>query len=77
MLTIKAPQKICQDCPFKDYGDVEAALNKLAGLEDSVPAHWLPSYRALAVSHKLFYTNFFPLGNRRSFFLFFVVENFQ
>ncbi len=37
------------DCPFKDYLSVEAALNILeeAGLEDSLPAHRLSTYRTV------------------------------
>ena len=48
----------------KEYGRVEAALNILAeaGMEDSLPAHRLTSYRAAAARCGLFHANHFPLG---------------
>ncbi len=49
---LDAPQYILRfswDCHFKDYLSVEAALNILeeAGLEDSLPAHRLSTYRTV------------------------------
>ena len=63
----------------KEYGRVEAALNILAeaGMEDSLPAHRLTSYRAAAARCGLFHANHFPLGRGdeiyvRQLYLFFL-----
>jgi hypothetical protein len=49
---------------FKEYRQVEAALNILGetGLEDSLPAHRLTSYRAAAARCGLFHANQFTIG---------------
>jgi hypothetical protein len=49
---------------FKEYRAVEAALNILseAGLEESLPAHRLTSYRAAAARCGLFHSNQFTIG---------------